>query len=122
MEMEDKNRDITYRTRKLALRVITLCRALDDDRIGRVLLSQVLRSGTSIGANVEEAQSGQSKKDFIAKMYIAKKEARETHYWLTLIGEAEILPSKRLAEIIDECDQVNKMLTSIILTAKESLE
>lgn len=70
--------DIQQRTYDFALRVLKLCRTLQDDRIGGVLLNQLLRSGTAIGANVEEAQGGQSKKDFVSKMSIARKEAYET--------------------------------------------
>lgn len=114
-------RDIEKRTYEFALRIIRLCRAMDEDRVGRILVSQVLRSGTSIGANVREAQGGQSKKDFIAKISIARKEAMETSYWLCLIRDSGLQPAERMAEIIDECDQIAKIISSIILSAKRNL-
>jgi four helix bundle protein len=78
-------RDIESRTFDFALAIVTLCQALDaQPGVGRTLSRQLLRSGTSIGANVEEAQAGQSRADFISKNGIALKEARETHYWLRL--------------------------------------
>jgi len=81
---------ITDRSFEFAVRVVKLCKYLEaQDRVSRTLANQLLRSGTSIGANVEEAQAGQSKADFIAKMSIARKEARETHYWLRLLKESE---------------------------------
>lgn len=116
--MVDHN--IAKRTYEFSLRIIRLCQAMDEDRIGRILVSQVLRSGTSIGANTHEAQGGQSKKDFIAKMSIARKEAMETSYWLCLIRDSDLQPAERMAEIIDECDQIAKIISAIILSAKRN--
>jgi four helix bundle protein len=93
---------------------------MDADRIGRILVSQVLRSETSIGASMHEAQGGQSKKDFIAKMIIARKEAVETSYWLCLIGDSGLQPEERTAEIIGECDQIARIISAIILSAKRN--
>src|SRR3989339_1404411 len=90
------NIDIDKRTYELSLRIIRLCRAMDGDRVGRVLVSQVLQSGTSIGANVREAQGGQSRKDFIAKMSIARKESMETVYWLCLIRDSGLQSVERM--------------------------
>jgi four helix bundle protein len=84
-----------------------------------VLGKQLLRSGTSIGANVEEAQAAQSVADFVAKMTIALKEARENRYWLLLLVEAELLPAQRLAEITNETEEIIKILFSIIQKAKQ---
>ena len=111
--------DIRGRSFVFSLRIIKLCQALKNDSIGRIILSQLLRSGTSIGANIEEAQAGQSKKDFLAKLSISRKEARETLYWLRLIKESAILPAKRLNDIINECEQITKILSSIILTSRD---
>lgn len=106
--------DITVRTLEFAARIIKLCRTLgNSDSANRVLASQLLRSGTSIGANVEEAQSGQSKADFTAKIYIACKEARETNYWLRLLVSADVLPADKLESIIDESNQLVAILTTI---------
>jgi len=115
-----EGQDIRERTYDFALRIIRLCRALGEDRVGRILLGQLLRSGTPIGANLEEAQAGQSKKDFIAKASIARKEAFETRYWLRLLGDSGVLPQERMAEITDECNQIAKVLSAIVLSAKRS--
>jgi four helix bundle protein len=80
--MESKGQDICDRTRAFALRIIKLYQALPKNETGGILGKQLLRAGTSIGANVEEAQAGQSKKDFVAKIGVALKEARETRYCL----------------------------------------
>lgn len=82
------------------------------------IASQLLRSGTSIGANVEEAQAGQSKKDFISKMSISAKEARETRYWLMLIGESKI--SKiNVKPLLKEITEIINILTKIIKTSSD---
>jgi four helix bundle protein len=86
-----------------------------------VLSKQLLKSGTSIGANVNEATAGQSKKDFIAKMAIASKEARETNYWLRLIQKSEIV-SVDVRKGLKESDEILKILTAIVKTAQLSLK
>ncbi len=101
-----------------ALDVIRLYRALEHDGAGRILGRQLLRAGTSIGANVQEAQGAQSKADFIAKMSIAHKEARESAYWLHLIRESGIIPAGRLADIIPETARIIRVLSSILLSSK----
>jgi four helix bundle protein len=102
--VEGDNPNIAERSFTYALQVVKLYRELQRDEVGRVLRKQFLRSSTSIGANVHEAQGGQSKADFIAKMYIAYKEARETSYWLRLIRESQIVSVERLRDIIDETE------------------
>jgi len=84
------------------------------------MLAQLLRSGTAIGANVEEAQGAQSRKDFISKMSIARKEALEAHYWLRLVRDSRMLPDARMSAIIDEADEICKVLSAIVLSAKRS--
>ena len=111
--------DIAERRFAYSLRIITLYRELEKDSVGRILGRQLLRSATSVGANIHEAQGGQSKADFIAKMSIAHKEARETAYWLRLIREARLLPPNRIADLSDEMEQLIKILTAILLTAKQ---
>jgi four helix bundle protein len=93
---------------------------VEKNRVGRILGKQLLRSGTSIGANVHEAQGAQSKADFIAKMSIAHKEARESAYWLRLFSEANILPAARLEAIKDETNQITKIISSILITSKQN--
>jgi four helix bundle protein len=112
--------DITERTVVYSLRIIKLYRVLEKDSIGRILGKQVVRSGTSIGANVHEAQGGQSKADFIAKISVAHKEARETAYWLRIIKEAKIIPVTRLTDLVDETEQLIKIISSILLTSKHN--
>ena len=86
-----------------------------------VLSRQLLRSGTSIGANIEEASAAQSRKDFIAKMSIASKEARETLYWLRLLRDSNICSEKELAGTIEESKQIIRMLTAIVKTTRSKL-
>jgi len=109
---------ITERTVAYSLRIIRLYRTLARDSVGQILGRQLLRSGTSIGANVHEAQGGQSRPDFIAKVSIAYKEARESAYWLRLIGEAELVAPAALKELVDETEQLTRILSSILLSSK----
>jgi four helix bundle protein len=99
--------------------VVVLCRELDrTPGVPRTLAGQLLRSGTSVGANVEEAQASQSEADFISKYSIACKEARETHYWLRLLAAAEIVPDAKLADLQSECNELVAILTAIIKTIR----
>ncbi|MCI0537164.1 MAG: four helix bundle protein [Verrucomicrobiales bacterium] len=112
--------DLPERTFNFARRVVKLCQMLDQTPgVSRTLANQLLRSGTSVGANVEEAQSGQSRADFINKLFIACKEARETHYWLRLISASELVPESRLTELRDEANQLIAILTTVIRKTKE---
>lgn len=83
------------------------------------LASQLWRAGTSIGANVEEAQAAQSRADFRSKMAIAAKEARETHYWLRLTRDGGILHQERVTPVIDEIEAIKRILTSIVKSSGE---
>ncbi|MGJ8642785.1 MAG: four helix bundle protein [Luteolibacter sp.] len=78
------------------------------------LASQLWRSGTSIGANVEEAQAAQSKADFRSKMSIAAKEARESHYWLRLTRDGKVLPENQVTSLINEIESIKRIITSIV--------
>ena len=89
---------------QFALKIIELSQSLKEER-NYEIANQIIRSGTSIGANVEEAQAAQSKKDFISKISISSKEARETKYWLRLINESKISNNK-LDDLIKECDDL----------------
>ena len=111
--------NITDRCFKFAVRIVKLCRFLEkQDRVSRTLANQLLRSGTSVGANVEEAQAGQSKPDFISKMSISRKEARETLYWLRLLKESDSVESDKLSEILKEADELVRILTAIVKSAQ----
>ena len=85
-----------------------------------ILSKQLLRSGTSIGANVVESQQAQSRADFISKLSIALKEAAETNYWLRLLQATDYLSESEFSSILKDCREVEKMLTSIIKTSRES--
>ncbi|MGB9706954.1 MAG: four helix bundle protein [Microgenomates group bacterium] len=113
-------KDIRERTFKFALRIIKLCRALPRDEINRVLVRQLIRAGTSVGANIEEATGALTKNDFAHSLNIAKKEAYETNYWLRLIYAsmtAEI--RNRMTELIKESEEILKILTSSVKTAQK---
>jgi four helix bundle protein len=101
-----------------ALKVINLYRELQGQH-EYVLSSQLLRSGTSIGANVEEASAGQSRKDFVAKMSIASKEARETRYWLRLLQQSK-LADIDVATLLVDIDEIIRILTSIVKTTSKT--
>ncbi|MCU7919490.1 MAG: four helix bundle protein [Candidatus Thiodiazotropha sp. (ex Epidulcina cf. delphinae)] len=112
-------RDKSFR---FAVRIVNAARYLQQNHREFVLSKQLLRSGTSIGANIEEAMAGQSRKDFIAKMAIASKETRETHYWIRLLISTGYLNDGREAEktLINDCIELSKMLTSIVKTSQEN--
>ena len=101
-----------------ALRVVKLYQFLCDTKKEYVLSKQVLRSGTSIGANVRESEHGQSKADFIHKISIALKEANETDYWLELLFQAGYLDEKIYQSLKQDCEEVLKILTAIVKTSK----
>lgn len=112
-------RDLPERTFEFARRVVNLCQMLDQTPgVSRTLASQLLRAGTSIGANVEEGQASQSRADFIAKYSIACKEARETHYWLRLLAATELVDETRLDDLRDEANQLVAILTTIVKAAR----
>ncbi len=114
--------DISRRTFQFALRIVRLCQLLDEKPgVTRTLGRQILRSGTSIGANVREAQAGQSKPDFISKNAIALKEAHETDYWLELLSDAGLVKSEQLVNLRDECSQLIAILTTIVKRAREKV-
>jgi four helix bundle protein len=102
---------------EFALRVIRLGRRLREEREYEIA-SQLLKAGTSIGANVEEALAGVSHADFVAKMAIASKEARETHYWLRLIRDSKAAPADRVAPMLKEAEELLRILTAIVKTAQ----
>ena len=102
-----------------AVRIVKLCRHLQNAKHEYVLSKQLLRSGTSIGANISEAQQGQSRADFVSKMSIALKETSETKYWLRLLHATDYLTEIEYLSINSDCIEIEKMLTSIIRSAKQ---
>lgn len=113
-----KENVIAEKSKAFALRVIKLYQYLCDKKKEYVISKQILRSGTSIGANVKEAICGQSKADFYAKMYIAYKEANETEYWLELLFESGYIEKAAFDSIYADCKEVIKLLASITKTQK----
>ena len=113
--MTEQPYDIAERAFGFAVCVVKLCRTLEQSPgVSRTLANQLLRSGTSIGANLEESKGGQSRSDYLSKVSIALKESRETHYWLRLLVATEVLPEGQLAPLIDESDQITAILTTIV--------
>ena len=102
-----------------AVRIVKLCKYLQTEQKEFVLSKQLLRCGTSIGANVAESQQAQSKPAFISKLNIALKESYETDYWLRLMCETEYLSQEAYQSLIKDCREIEKLLISIIKTAKE---
>jgi len=109
-------------SKAFALRIIRLYKYLEEDKSVIVLSKQVLRSGTSIGANVRESVNAQSRMDFINKLNIALKEANETEYWLELLHESDIIDDKQFESIYNNCGKLAATLTKIIKTTKLGAE
>jgi four helix bundle protein len=105
-----------------AVDIVKTSRRLQLDQREWVLSKQLIRSGTSIGANIEEAIAAQSKKDFLSKMSIALKEARETHYWIRLIDESGLANSPELTTLHKQCRELMNLLSSITLTTRHNLQ
>lgn len=120
-EQTGKPQDIRERSFQYALRAIRLYRSLQEgkDGAGWVIGKQFLRSATAIGASIEEAQSGESRGDFIHKYGIAQKEARESLYWLRLLMESNTVPRTKLAALMAETEDLISVVTAIIVSAKK---
>ncbi len=103
---------------QFGLRIVKLFVHLRKTKVERDLCVQLLRSGTSVGANVEESAGGSSRKDFAHKLEIAYREARETRYWLRLLKETELLESKLADSFITDCEEIIKILTAILNSTK----
>lgn len=119
--MEKKN-TVKFKSRAFAIDIIWLYKDLVENKKEFVLSKQILRSGTSIGANIVEAEAGISKRDFLAKMYIAFKECCETEFWLDIMHETEYIDDDKFNDLMPKCSELNKMLGSITKSVKESLE
>ena len=109
---------LVIKSKAFAIRTIYLYKYLCSDKKEYVLSKQLLRSGTSIGANVREAAFAQSKNDFISKMSIALKEASETHYWLELLNETGYLTDVEGDSLKKDCKEILKILQASVITAK----
>jgi len=115
-----KENIVKEKSYKFALRMVNAYKYLAQEQREFVLSKQVLRSGTSIGALIREAEHAQSQADFINKMSIALKEANETEYWLMLLKDSEYLDEKTFVSIYKDCDELIRLLVSIVKTAKEN--
>ena len=117
----EKPRDIEKRTFDFGLRIIKLCQFVEGRSwVNSTLGKQLLRCGTSIGSNVEEAQAAESRADFISKNNISLKEARETHYRLRLLAAAELVAQSRLQPILDEALELKRILGAIVVSARRN--
>jgi four helix bundle protein len=105
---------IDNKSKAFALQIIRLCKQLNDEKYGYLLSKQLLRSGTSIGANVRERLNAQSRADFISKLQIALKEADETAYWLELLNESGYIKDEHFQNIYEDCNEIIKILVSIL--------
>jgi four helix bundle protein len=121
MNSPEQSRDIEERTFKFGVRIVKLCQFLEGKSwVKSTLGRQLLRCGTSIGSNVEEAQAAESRADFISKKSISLKEARETHYRLRLLAATEVVPTSRLQPILDESLELKRILGAIVVSAKRN--
>lgn len=117
----EKDNTAKVKSKRFAIRVVKLYKYLCDEKKEYVLSKQLIRSGTSIGANLAEAECAISKKDFLAKVYIALKECVETIYWLDLLYETDFLTEIEYVSIKNDCEEIRKMLSSTTKTMNSTL-
>jgi len=115
-----KNNIVKTKSRLFAIRIYKLYQYLCNERKEFILSKQILRSGTSIGANIAEAESSISRKEFVSKLHIALKEASETQYWLEFLCDVQLISKKQFADIFSDCKELLKLLTATIKTLKET--
>ena len=114
-----QNNVILDKSFEFSVRIVKLKKYLNKCKQERIMANQLLRSGTSIGANVTEADQAQSKADFISKMCIANKEAHETRYWIRLLHETDYINDEEYSSIFEDCQELIRLLQIIIKSAKE---
>ena len=118
---EANKKDIRERAFSFACRIVKLYQFLARQKgVSEIMGKQIVRSGTSIGANLEEAAGGQSKADFISKCNIALKESRETYYWLRILKECKLVPADKLNNLIGESNELVAILTTIVKKSRSS--
>lgn len=118
-ELEMAENAVFSKSKKFAVRIVRLYKYLCESKSEYVLSKQLLRSGTSIGANIAEAECGISKKDFLAKMYIAFKESAETKYWIELLYETKYITEEQYKSIVADCIELQKLLSAITKNSKD---
>ena len=116
-----KENEVREKSIAFAKRVVFAYQYLCDEKKEYILSKQFLRSGTSIGANIAEAQYGSSRKDFLNKLYIALKECAETLYWLDLLVSCNYLSQAEYLSLHDDCDELRKLLSSITKSTRNSI-
>jgi len=115
------DRDLKIRNKKkFALEIIALISELPKNNAGFVLGNQIMKSGTSVGANYRSAQRGRSKAEFISKLGIVQEEADETIFWLELILESNLLPKEKVAPLLKEADELTAIFTTMLINAKKN--
>lgn len=114
-----ENNPVEQKSKAFAIRIIRLYQYLSTEKKEYILSKQVLRSGTSIGANVKEGTRAQSKADFQAKMQIALKEAGETQYWLELLMETDYITEQAGKSLLVDCEEIIKLIVTIVKTSKQ---
>ena len=112
---------VKYKSKKFSVRIVHLYKYLCDKKNEYVLSKQILRSGTSIGANIAESECAISKKDFLSKIYIALKESAETLYWLDLLYETEYITDSQYESLYADCEEIKKMLSSTTKTINSTI-
>ena len=116
-----KDNLIKDKSMAFAIRIVNLYKYLVEKN-EFVMSKQILRSGTSVGANISEAVRAESDNDFIHKLSISRKEAQETLYWLELLHQTDFIPTEAYSSICSDCEELSKILTSIILTSKQNID
>ena len=116
-----ENNVVVDKSKAFAIRIIKLYKYLTNEKNEYVLSKQLLRSGTSIGANIAEAECAISDKDFLSKMYTAFKESTESIYWLDLLHETDYIDNKAYDSVIKDCKELQKLLSSITKTTKDAI-
>lgn len=114
--------DLKKRTKQFGLRIIKLVDALPNTKSAHVISNQLLRSGTSVGANYRAACRGRSKAEFIAKVGISIEEADESMYWIEMLVESGIMPEEKLSALYKEADEIVAILTASVKTARQNLK
>lgn len=121
VEKQVKGNDIEDRLIMFAVRVIRVCEALPNSDAAKHIRGQLIRSGTSPAPNYGEARAAESRKDFVHKLRIALKELNETRVWLKMIILAEMMPQTRIGDLLDECEQLCKILSASIHTSRKNV-
>ena len=119
-ELNMKENILVDLSKKLAVEIVNVCTRIRESGKSTILLNQVLRSGTSIGANIHEAKYASSRSDFINKLQIALKECYETEYWIELFKDTHIVTEEECKDLLARCNKVRKLLIASITTAKEN--